>query len=71
MAKKFPTHVAIIMDGNSRWAKINNLPKKQGYKKGIQTLENLIDICIKIKIKILTVYALSTENIYRKDINIL
>ena len=50
---------------------MNNLPKKQGYKKGIQTLENLIDICIKIKIKILTVYALSTENIYRKDINIL
>ena len=71
MVKKFPTHVAIIMDGNSRWAKMNNLPKKRGYKKGIKTLENLIDICIKIKIKILTVYALSTENIYRKDINIL
>ena len=71
MILDFPTHIAVIMDGNSRWSKLNNLSKEDGYKKGIETLENLIDICIKIKIKILTVYALSTENVYRKDISIL
>ena len=66
-----PTHIAVIMDGNSRWSKTNELPKEEGYKKGIKTLEKLIDICINKKIKILTVYALSTENIHRKDISIL
>lgn len=71
MTINIPSHIAVIMDGNSRWSKINNLPKEDGYKKGIKTLENLIDICIKKKIKILTVYALSTENIHRKDIGIL
>ena len=71
MTENIPSHIAIIMDGNARWSKINNLPKEKGYKKGIKTLENIIDICIKTKIKILTVYALSTENINRKDIGIL
>ena len=71
MTVNTPSHIAVIMDGNARWSKINNLPKIDGYKKGIKTLQNLIDICIKTKIKILTVYALSTENIHRKDINIL
>jgi len=71
MTINIPSHIAVIMDGNARWSKINNLSKIDGYKKGIETLQNLIDICIKTKIKILTVYALSTENIHRKDINIL
>ena len=71
MTNRVPKHVAFIMDGNSRWSKKNKLSKQIGYKKGIETLENLINICINKKIKILTVYALSTENIYRKDINIL
>ena len=71
MTENNPSHIAVIMDGNARWSKINNLPKEDGYKKGIKTLENLIEICIKTKIKILTVYALSTENIHRKDISIL
>ena len=71
MTENIPSHIAIIMDGNARWSKKNNLPKEDGYKKGIQNLENLVEICIKTKIKILTVYALSTENIYREDIRIL
>ena len=71
MTNRIPNHVAFIMDGNSRWSKKNKLSKKLGYKKGIETLENLINICIDKKIKIITVYALSTENIYRKDIDII
>ena len=71
MISNVPIHIAVVMDGNSRWSKINNLSKQEGYKKGIKTLETLIQTCINIKIKILTVYALSTENTNRKDINIL
>lgn len=66
-----PRHVAVIMDGNSRWAKKNNVPKEEGYKEGIKKLQGLIISCIKYNIKYLTVYALSTENRNRKDINIL
>ena len=71
MNNKIPTHVAFIMDGNSRWSKKNNLTKQEGYNQGIKTLEKIIEICIKLGIKIITVYALSTENTYRKDVNIL
>lgn len=71
MSNKIPTHVAFIMDGNSRWSKKNNLTKKEGYKHGIKILEEIIETCIKLRIKIITVYALSTENINRKDVNIL
>ena len=71
MNNKIPTHVAYIMDGNSRWSKKNNLTKQEGYNQGIKTLEKIIEICIKLGIKIITVYALSTENTYRKDVNIL
>ena len=68
MSKKFPRHIAVIMDGNSRWSIKNNLPKKIGYEKGIDSLERLLRVCIKLKIKILTVYALSTENANRKNV---
>ena len=52
-----PTHIAIIMDGNRRWAKFNNLDAKLGHKKGAETLENIVRYCNKIGIKYLTVYA--------------
>ena len=71
MTKVCPRHVAVIMDGNSRWAKKNNLSKEEGYTEGIKKLQSLITSCIKFKIKFLTVFALSTENKNRKDINIL
>ena len=57
-----PTHIAIIMDGNRRWAKNNNLDVRLGHKKGAETLENIVRYCNKIGIKYLTVYAFSTEN---------
>lgn len=61
-AKKLPTHIAIIMDGNRRWAKQRKLDAKFGHKKGAETLENIVRYCNKIGIKYLTVYAFSTEN---------
>lgn len=57
-----PQHIAIIMDGNRRWAKQKNLDIRLGHKKGAETLENMVRYCNKIGIKYLTVYAFSTEN---------
>ena len=57
-----PTHIAIIMDGNRRWARNNNLDVRLGHKKGAENLENITKYCNEIGIKYLTVYAFSTEN---------
>ena len=57
-----PEHIAIIMDGNRRWAKLRNLEPRLGHKKGAEALENIVKYCNKIGIKYLTVYAFSTEN---------
>ena len=57
-----PQHIAIIMDGNRRWAKQKNLDPRVGHKKGAETLERMVKYCNKIGIKYLTVYAFSTEN---------
>jgi undecaprenyl diphosphate synthase len=57
-----PTHVAIIMDGNGRWAKQRRLPRQAGHRAGVENLRRVIDACIEFGIKILTIYAFSTEN---------
>ena len=57
-----PRHIAIIMDGNRRWARENGLNISDGHKKGAETLEKIANYCNKIGIKYLTVYAFSTEN---------
>lgn len=57
-----PKHIAIIMDGNRRWAKSKGLEVKLGHKKGAETLENIVKYANKIGIEYLTVYAFSTEN---------
>lgn len=62
-----PQHIAIIMDGNGRWAKKKNLPRKAGHKEGAKTLENIIDSARKLGVKHLTVYAFSTENWKRSE----
>lgn len=61
-SKPLPQHVAIIMDGNRRWAKERNLSEIQGHKAGINSLKNAVEFAIKQNIKILTVYAFSKEN---------
>ena len=55
-------HIAIIMDGNRRWAKEHNLPSAAGHKKGVESLRNIVRACDEFGIKYLTVYAFSTEN---------
>ena len=60
--ENFPEHIAIIMDGNRRWAKKKNLPIKLGHREGAKTLEKIVRHAKKIGIKYLTVYAFSTEN---------
>ena len=55
-------HIAIIMDGNRRWAKSNNYPLLEAYEKGLETLNDTINNFIKLKIKYLTVFGFSTEN---------
>lgn len=58
-----PEHIAIIMDGNRRWARARGLPDIKGHEEGSKALENLIQPAAKLGVKTLTVYALSTENI--------
>lgn len=58
----FPKHIAIIMDGNRRWAREKKLPIKVGHKTGADTLEKIAKYANKIGIKYMTVYAFSTEN---------
>ncbi|MDD3003067.1 MAG: polyprenyl diphosphate synthase [Candidatus Shapirobacteria bacterium] len=57
-----PKHIAIIMDGNRRWATKHGVKASEGHKAGAQNLENIVDYCRDIGIKNITVYALSTEN---------
>ena len=60
-------HIAIIMDGNRRWAKERNLPTMIGHKKGVEALKNTLRACDDFGVKYLTVYAFSTENWNRKQ----
>src|SRR5690606_30857991 len=59
---KLPKHIAIIMDGNGRWAKRRGLPRTVGHREGAKTLKTISTFCGNIGIKYLTVYAFSTEN---------
>jgi len=61
-----PQHIAIIMDGNRRWARKRGLPDIKGHQKGSETLEALIEPAAKLGVKTLTVYALSTENVQER-----
>jgi undecaprenyl diphosphate synthase len=57
-----PQHVAVIMDGNGRWAKQRNLPRIAGHRQGVKILKEILSCCKCWGIKALTVYAFSTEN---------
>lgn len=64
--KVLPKHIAIIMDGNRRWAKSKNLPAVLGHKEGVKALKKIVRYASDIGIKYLTAYAFSTENWNRK-----
>ena len=57
-----PTHIAIIMDGNGRWAQARGLPRMAGHRAGTENLRRIIEACIEFGIPYLTIYAFSTEN---------
>ncbi len=59
---KLPLHIAIIMDGNGRWAQKRSLPRNAGHRAGVKAIERTLDACIKFNIKYVTFYAFSTEN---------
>lgn len=59
---KLPLHIAIIMDGNGRWAKLRGLPRIMGHHAGIKMVKETIKMCRELGIKYLTLYAFSTEN---------
>ena len=65
--KKIPTHIAIIMDGNGRWAKKQGHQRTIGHKAGMEALRKTIQSCARLKISYLTVYAFSTENWARPE----
>ena len=68
MHKNKLEHIAFILDGNKRWAKKNNTTLKKAYKNGLKNISNLINNSIEIKIKYLTLFTLSSENIKRKSV---
>ncbi len=65
--EKLPDHVAIIMDGNGRWAKKRGLPRVKGHERGIKRAGEVLDLSIHLRIKYLTLYAFSKENWKRPE----
>ena len=59
---QMPQHIAIIMDGNGRWAKKNSLPRIQGHWEGVKTVDRIVTLCRKLGIEALTLYSFSDEN---------
>ncbi len=60
--KNLPLHIGIIMDGNGRWAKARGLPRLFGHRAGAENIHRIVEACADIGVKVLTVYAFSTEN---------
>lgn len=67
LAGKLPNHIAIILDGNGRWAKKRGMPRTYGHENGIKNLIKVANYCMEIGIKELTVFAFSTENWNRPE----
>jgi len=68
--EKLPKHIAIIMDGNGRWAKKRVINKIVGYEKGMGSVKEVVKSCRALGIKVLTLYAFSLENWYRPQVEI-
>jgi undecaprenyl diphosphate synthase len=60
--ENLPRHIAIIMDGNGRWASKRLLPRTMGHREGMKAIKRVVEACIEIKVQALTLYAFSTEN---------
>ena len=71
VATGVPRHVAIIMDGNRRWARAHGLAPLEGHRRGMQALERAVDAALAVGVRLLTVYAFSEENWSRADAEVL
>jgi undecaprenyl diphosphate synthase len=65
--KSPPKHIAIIMDGNGRWAKSKHLPRSSGHQRGVRSVRKIVKHCAKIGVNTLTLFAFSSENMNRSD----
>ena len=65
---RVPSHIAIIMDGNGRWAKNKFLPRAAGHKAGVETIRKVLKECKRLNVKYVTLYDFSTEN-WKRQIN--
>ncbi len=65
--KTIPKHIAIIMDGNGRWAQIRGLPRFEGHKKGVETVKEVVRAASDFGVKVLSLYAFSLENWMRPE----
>ena len=59
---RIPKHVAIIMDGNGRWAKLRGQERSEGHRAGVETVKNIIEVAARLGVKYLTLYTFSSEN---------
>lgn len=62
MKKKLPQHIAIVMDGNGRWAALKDLPRVEGHRVGVETVKVVVESCLKEQIAVLSLFAFSSEN---------
>jgi len=69
-ANSVPAHIAIIMDGNGRWAQQRGLPRTAGHKAGVETVRNIVRACADLGLKVLTLYTFSTENWRRPELEV-
>ncbi|MEW8100329.1 MAG: isoprenyl transferase [Candidatus Thiodiazotropha endolucinida] len=71
--KRLPRHIAIIMDGNGRWAKKRGLPRYAGHPAGVEAVRGVVEACVELRIPVLTLFAFSSENWQRpqKEVNLI
>ncbi len=62
-----PKHIAIIMDGNGRWAKAHGVPRLEGHRQGVKAVRNMVRRCVELEVETLTLFAFSTENNKRTE----
>ena len=68
--EKIPRHIAIIMDGNGRWATQRGLPRFQGHRQGARTVESIVDYCVDLGLECLTLYSFSLQNWKRPKLEV-
>jgi len=67
---RLPRHIAVIMDGNGRWARLRHLPRIAGHKAGVNSVRDIVESCARLNIEALTLYAFSTENWKRPTLEV-